>query len=60
VLASPAIATSVAVARRYADQAQAALEPLRLADGSALRARRLDVLGAIGHHLLDQLDLPLT
>jgi heptaprenyl diphosphate synthase len=55
ILSSSAIGSSVEVARGWADRASAALDPLRQqADG---RVERIEVLGGVGHRLLDQLDV---
>ena len=63
VLSTPAIAASVAVARSWADRADAALEPLRAGasgipgEDDAARLEWLGVLGGVGHRLLDELEL---
>jgi heptaprenyl diphosphate synthase len=55
ILSSPAIESSLEVAREWAQRASAALNPLReQGDG---RVERIDVLGGVGHRLLDQLDI---
>lgn len=56
VLSSPAIASSMEVARHWAARADAALDPLRNHRGDG-RAARVDVLGGIGHRILDELDV---
>lgn len=56
VLSTPAIESSVGTARLWADRAEAALEPLR--GGGAEVAEELDVLGRVGHRLLDELTIP--
>lgn len=56
VLSSPAIVSSIAVARQWAGRADAALDPLRNSDHDG-RAVRVDILGGIGHRLLDELDV---
>jgi heptaprenyl diphosphate synthase len=55
ILSSPAIGSSVEVAREWAERASTALDPLRgQTDG---RVERVEVLGNVGHRLLDQLDI---
>ena len=62
VLASEAIAASLSVARRWAERANSALDPIR-ADANTHSANKqatesLDVLGRVGFRLLDELELP--
>ena len=69
VLSTPAIAASIVEARRWADRANAALDPIRWGSpgdghgagsgsGSQIRLTRLDVLGKMGHRLIDELEVP--
>ena len=67
VLSTPAIAASIVEARRWADRAEAALDPIRagLSNGDAgpdgaggSRGARLALLGGMGHRLIDELELP--
>jgi heptaprenyl diphosphate synthase len=55
VLCTPAVVSSVAEARRWAGQADRALDVLRQ-DGCS--AEELAVLGRVGYRLLDELELP--
>lgn len=52
VLSTPAVASSIATGREWADRAAAALEPLR---GSRDHGPHVDTLAAVGHRLLDEL-----
>ncbi len=54
VLSTPAIETSIATGREWAEQAAAALEPLR--DGAST-PDHVDMLAAVGHRLLDDLSV---
>lgn len=56
VLSTPAVESSVRTARAWAEQAEDALQPLRR-DCSAGDFDDLDVLGRVGHHLIDDLAL---
>ena len=60
VLSTSAVATSIVEARRWADRADAALDPIRAGagGGSPSALSRLDVLGGVGHRLLDELEIP--
>jgi geranylgeranyl pyrophosphate synthase len=55
ILASPAISSSLEVAREWAGRASAALDPLR--DHGDGHVERVEVLGGVGHRLLDQLEI---
>jgi heptaprenyl diphosphate synthase len=55
VLSTMAVPASIVEARRWADQADAALDALR--QGSR-HTEQLDILGSLGHRLIDELDLP--
>jgi heptaprenyl diphosphate synthase len=54
VLSTRAVVASIVEARRWADQADSALDLLRSEGGSAVR---LAVLGQMGHRLIDELDI---
>jgi heptaprenyl diphosphate synthase len=54
VMSTPAVPASIAEARRWADRADSALDVLRHADR---RADQLDILGSIGHRLIDELEI---
>ena len=60
VLASGAIESSLAEARRWADIADGSLDILRAAAGGegSVAARHLDVLGTVGHQLIDEIEYP--
>ena len=59
VLETDAVKSSMSVARRWADRANAALDPMRTAAaGSPQAAESLNVLGGVGFTLLDELELP--
>jgi heptaprenyl diphosphate synthase len=53
VLSTPAIASSIATGREWADRAASALEPLRV-EGPV--TSHVDVLAGVGHRLLDELE----
>jgi heptaprenyl diphosphate synthase len=55
VLSTPAVAASIGEARRWADQAYDALDVLRPGPGCA---EDLEVLGQVGHRLIDGLEIP--
>jgi heptaprenyl diphosphate synthase len=55
VLSTVAVTASIAEARLWADRANAALDVLRQ---SGSHAEHLDILGGIGHRLIDELELP--
>ena len=57
VLSTEAVKASLAVARRWAERANSALDPMR-ADANAPARERIDVLGGVGFRLLDEMDLP--
>jgi heptaprenyl diphosphate synthase len=54
VLSTPAVRASIAEARRWADRADSALDVLREA---GRRLDHLDILGRIGHRLIDELEI---
>jgi heptaprenyl diphosphate synthase len=56
VLSTSAVLASVVEARRWADQADASLDVLRQGGGAA-QVKQLDVLGQVGHRLIDELDI---
>jgi heptaprenyl diphosphate synthase len=59
VLSTSAVATSIVEARRWADRADAALDPIRAGgEASPVVLNRLGVLGGVGHRLLDELEMP--
>jgi heptaprenyl diphosphate synthase len=60
VLATGSIESSLTDARRWADHAVTALDPLRAAAGvnGSSAAARLDVLAGVGHRLIDEIELP--
>jgi heptaprenyl diphosphate synthase len=60
VLASGAIESSLAEARRWADIADSSLDTLRAGAGGedSVAARHLDVLGTVGHLLIDEIEYP--
>jgi geranylgeranyl pyrophosphate synthase len=55
VLSTDAIKASLAVTRRWAERANAALDPMRAAASSGAK-ETLDVLGGVGFHLLDEFE----
>ena len=57
VLSTEAVKASLAVARRWAERANSALDPMRV-DASDLAREQLDVLGGVGFRLVDEMDLP--
>jgi heptaprenyl diphosphate synthase len=57
VLSTDAVAVSLAVARRWAERANSALDPMRAAAKGEAR-ESVDVLGGVGFALLDDLELP--
>jgi heptaprenyl diphosphate synthase len=59
VLSTDAVKSSLAVARRWAERANSSLDPIRTAAAKDPRATgSLEVLGGVGFHLLDELELP--
>jgi heptaprenyl diphosphate synthase len=60
VLASGAIESSLTEARRWADIADGSLDILRAGAGGegSVAARHLDVLGTVGHQLIDEIEYP--
>ncbi|HMC39545.1 MAG TPA: hypothetical protein VKI19_07775, partial [Acidimicrobiales bacterium] len=54
VLSTSAVASSVATGREWADRAASALEPLRRHGGCNAH---VEVLAAVGHRLLDELEV---
>jgi geranylgeranyl pyrophosphate synthase len=54
VLSTPAVASTVATGREWADRAAAALEPLK---ASRAAEPHVDTLAAVGHRLLDELSI---
>ncbi len=57
VLSTPAVRSSVEDARHWAERADRALDSMRR-DGERSRGEGLEVLGKVGHHLIDELDIP--
>jgi heptaprenyl diphosphate synthase len=57
VLSTPAVLASAVEARRWAEQADSSLDVLRRGGGGAAQAEQLDVLGQVGHRLIDELDI---
>jgi heptaprenyl diphosphate synthase len=57
VLSTDAVEVSLAVARRWAERANSALDPMRAAANGEAR-ESVDVLGGVGFALLDDLELP--
>jgi heptaprenyl diphosphate synthase len=57
VLSTPAVASSADDARHWAERADRALDGMRR-DRSGVGAQWLEVLGQVGHRLIDELDLP--
>ncbi|HUE60652.1 MAG TPA: polyprenyl synthetase family protein [Acidimicrobiales bacterium] len=55
VLSTDAVRSSLGVARRWAERANSALEPIRTGAGSEAR-ESLEVLGGVGFRLLDELE----
>jgi heptaprenyl diphosphate synthase len=55
VLSTAAVSASIAEARRWADRANSALDGLR--KGSRY-GEHLDVMGQVGHRLIDELEIP--
>jgi heptaprenyl diphosphate synthase len=55
IMSTNAVVAAVVEARRYADQAAAALEPLAAADGASVDL--VQSLAGLGHRLLDSLDV---
>ena len=58
VLSTSAVESSIIEARRWADRADAALDPIRAGVAGGSGRRRLGVLGGVGHRLLDELEIP--
>jgi heptaprenyl diphosphate synthase len=58
VLSTDAVRSSLGVGRRWAERANAALDPIRSATSDLHATESLDVLGGVGFHLLDQLEVP--
>jgi geranylgeranyl pyrophosphate synthase len=57
VLSTSAVTSSIIEARRWADRADAALDPIRAGVAEESHLSRLGVLGGVGHRLLDELDI---
>jgi len=57
VLSTSAVESSIIEARRWADRADAALDPIRAGVAGGSGRRRLGVLGGVGHRLLDELEI---
>jgi heptaprenyl diphosphate synthase len=56
VLSTDAVSSSLSVARRWAERANSALEPMRTAAPSAAARDSLEVLGSVGFKILDELE----
>jgi heptaprenyl diphosphate synthase len=57
VLSTSAVLSSAVDARHWAERADRALDVIRR-DGDAARAHELEVLGQVGHRLIDELEMP--
>jgi heptaprenyl diphosphate synthase len=58
VLATEAVRSSLGVARRWAERANSALEPIRSAASGSQASETLNVLGGVGFTILDELEVP--
>src|SRR5262249_45192347 len=57
VLSTPAVLSSAEDARKWAERANRALDPMRAQPGGD-RGAELRVLGQVGHRLIDELEVP--